>query len=176
MVIFGVDPALTHTGWAVIEFEEKNNSYTCLDCGVIKITSNLTLGAKLYTLSTKLNFILKKIFAKYQIDVISIEEMFVNTNPLSSLHFASAFGVIMSICYQYKTLAKYPVTLKEFAPNSIKHYITGNGKATKEEVAKYVKIVFGKSCPIFTTNDVSDALAVAYAGSSNNIISGIRSY
>lgn len=176
MIICGIDPALTHTGWALIELEKKNNSFTCLDCGVIKITSNLTLGAKLYTLSKKLNFILKKIFAKYQVDVISLEEMFVNTNPLSSLHFASAFGVIMSICYQHKVLAKYPVELREFAPNAIKHYITGNGKATKEEVAKYVKIVFGKSCPIFATNDVSDALAVAYAGSANNIISGIHNY
>lgn len=176
MIILGIDPALLHTGWAVIDFQEKENLYTCLDCGVIKITSNLNLSAKLYTLSNKLKHILKKLFAKYEIDVISIEEMFINTNPRSSLHFAAAMGIIISLCYEYKVLAKHPVELKEFAPNAIKNFLTGNGKADKEEVAKYIKIVFGKSCPSFTTTDISDALAVAYAGSSNNIISGVRNY
>lgn len=174
MFVLGIDPALLHIGWALVEYSEKNNSFTHICSDVIKVPTNFkNLPPKLYYNYSKLNVLFMEKLNKYKIDVICLEELFLNTNPRSSMNFAASYGLILTLCYRYKYLSKHPVVLRELSPNTIKHHLTGHGKATKEEVAKYVKLVYGNSCPVFTTNDVSDALAIAYAATVTNVIGKI---
>lgn len=50
-------------------------------------------------------------------------------------------------------------TVHEIAPTSVKKAITGNGKATKDEVAKALSTIYGIDIE-FKTDDESDAVAV----------------
>lgn len=104
---------------------------------------------------------LKKIFDRvlglvdeFSPDDVALEAPFYGKNVQSMLKLGRAQGVAMSAALHRE------VPIVEYAPRKVKHSVTGNGNASKEQVAKMLMQIFAlRELPKLL--DASDALAVA---------------
>jgi len=94
------------------------------------------------------------IIEKYNPDEIAIESPFFGKNVQSMLKLGRAQGVAMAA----GLIKEIPVT--EYSPKKIKMAITGNGNASKDQVAKMLKSIL-KFKKIPKNLDATDGLAVA---------------
>ena len=104
---------------------------------------------------------LKKIFDRvlalieeYHPDEVALEAPFYGKNVQSMLKLGRAQGVAMAAAL----FREIPIT--EYAPKKVKQAVTGNGNASKEQVAKMLMTLLSlKEVPKLL--DATDALAVA---------------
>lgn len=147
--IIGIDPGLSKTGWAIIEYSGSNISY--IASGIIKLSPDKMIAEKLGIIHEKLT----QIIAEYKPIIASFEDSFVNSNSASSLKLGQARGAILL------TLHLCDIEIYEYSPTYIKKAITGNGRADKGQVAKMVQYLLPKAN--FKSADESDAIAIAIA-------------
>jgi len=147
-IILGVDPGTTVMGFGVILV--RGNKMELVDLGVVRME-------KLENQALKL----KKIFeettalaAKHMPDEFSIEAPFFGKNVQSMLKLGRAQGVsIAAALYR-------DIPIFEYSPKKIKMSITGNGNASKEQVAKMLQQLLSiKELPKLL--DATDGLAAA---------------
>lgn len=148
MIILGLDPAINNTGWGVIKIVGSSLSYVA--SGVISNDIKDKLEHRLAYIAQEID----KIVNIYNPNMVSIEEIFVNMNPASSIKLAHARGVIMSI------IGKYELPLYEFAPNRIKKTLVGAGKADKSQIIYMINKLMPNAQ--ISKTDEADALAIAY--------------
>jgi crossover junction endodeoxyribonuclease RuvC len=156
--IFGIDPGLLHTGWAVIDSSGNTRAFAA--GGVI-------LPPKGDALAVRLAFIfaeVSKLADAWKPDECSIEITFVNKNPKTTLILGQARAAAMV------AVANRGVPVFEYEPNKIKKALTGAGHADKDQVDKMVRILLPAANP--KTADESDAIAIALAHSN---MSGLNS-
>lgn len=104
---------------------------------------------------------LKKIFERiisvideYHPDEVALEAPFYGKNVQSMLKLGRAQGVAMAAALSRD------IPIVEYAPKKVKQAVTGNGNASKEQVAKMLMTLFQiKELPKLL--DATDALAVA---------------
>lgn len=155
MIILGIDPGLNKTGWSIIS--DNDNHIKHLKSGVIKTSNKDTLSLRLGHIANEINYIIKNV----QINIVGIEQIFINKNPLSSIKLCHARGVILGI------IGKYKIQTYELSPNTIKKYTTGQGHSTKDQMKYIIKLTFKEDLNSLT-EDEFDALCIAY---STNIFS-----
>lgn len=145
--ILGIDPGLTHTGVGVIDFDgfKSREVYH----SVISPPSVLHISKRLAMIHQSIS----EIIETYKPDDASIEEVFVNNNPRSSLTLGLARGVALCVP------AIFNIKITEYTPNVIKKTVVGNGHADKSQIAKMVQILLGNT--EYVTKDSADALAIA---------------
>ena len=155
--ILGIDPALNNTGWTILDFQ--GNDPIFVSMGHISNKQKTDYYVKLANIRSSI----VELVQKYQPQVLSIEETFVNTNARSSLKLGIVRGVIISVALEYG------LEVKEFEPSEIKKAITGTGRAEKEQVSYMAKVLVPQASP--QTLDESDSLAIALCGgfSLNNV-------
>ena len=147
MRILGLDPSLTSTGWGIIEVEDNRIKY--IDDGFIPTDPQLSITTRLDIIYRELC----KIIEKYTPQEAAIEQIFLNTNPQSTIKLGMARGVVIL------APATYAIPLEEYEPNKVKKALVGVGKAQKNQVETMVKILLPGCKP--KNNDSSDALAIA---------------
>ena len=147
MIILGIDPGLIKTGWGVVE--KINNNIKYIASGTIKTDPKLPLSERLLNIFNNVNEIIKT----YSPNQFSIEETFVNNNPLSSLKLGHARGVAILAA----SLNKIPVF--EYSPNLVKKTVTGAGKAEKQQMVAMIKYIFPGI--ELKTEDEADSLCMA---------------
>ena len=157
MKILGIDPGTRNLGYALIEKTGRN--LTLVEAGFIKIKSR-ELQLQISEMVEGLDLI----FAKHTIDQIAMEDMFYAHNPQSVIKLAQFRGAISLKLIQ--DLGNF----SEYTPLQVKQAVTGNGKATKEQVAFMVKRLLNIKQEIKPL-DITDAIAVAITHSQriNNI-------
>jgi crossover junction endodeoxyribonuclease RuvC len=107
------------------------------------------LSARLVALDAAL----AALFAAQQIDAAAVEEVFVNTNPQSTLKLGQARGVVLL------GAARTGITVGEYAARLVKKAVVGVGNASKEQVhAMVTRLLPGVE---IAGPDAADALAVA---------------
>jgi len=149
MRILGIDPALTVTGYGVIDFNK--NRLSLLEAGIVKTSTRQNLTErlnKIYQAVVKLIFDTKP-------DVMVLEKLYAHyRHPTTAYILGQARGVICLAC------AKKNVPLFEYAATRVKKAIVGEGQASKYQVQRMiVNILKLKTIPRY--NDVTDALALA---------------
>lgn len=147
MIIIGIDPGLIKTGWGIIN--KIDNQVKYIASGTIKTNVKLTLSERLLNIYNEVD----KLIKTYKPDNFSIEETFVNNNPLSSLKLGHARGVAILAA----ALNNIPVF--EYSPNLVKKTLTGAGKAEKQQMVAMIKYIF--PCVSPKTEDEADALCIA---------------
>ena len=153
MRILGIDPALTVTGYGIIDF--KKNKLILLEAGIVKTSVKQILPErldKIYQVITKLIFDTKP-------DVMVLEKLYVHyRHPTTAYLLGQARGVICLAC------AKEHIPLVEYAATRVKKALVGRGLASKLQVQRMVaNLLKLSSLPTYT--DVTDALALAIAHS-----------
>lgn len=144
--ILGIDPGLTHTGIGVIDFNGFKS--TAVYYGTISSTTSLPVYDRL----AKIHNGLSNIIRTYSPNEVAIEEVFVNSNPKSSLTLGLARGVALCVP------ALFDLKVFEYTPNSVKKTVVGSGHADKSQISHMVQMLL--SCEA-VSKDASDALAIA---------------
>lgn len=147
-IILGLDPGTNVMGYGVILVQL--SKVTLLQFGVIQMGK---YGAH----EMKLKKIFDRVLSlvdEFKPDEVALEAPFFGKNVQSMLKLGRAQGVAMSAAL-YREV---PIT--EYAPKKVKQSVTGNGNASKEQVARMLMQIFSiKEMPKLL--DASDALAVA---------------
>ena len=150
-IILGIDPGTTIMGYGILKVN--GNNAELLAMGVLDLKKFSDHYAKLQRIFART----LSLVDEFKPDCLAIEAPFFGKNVQSMLKLGRAQGVAMSAAL-YRNL---PIT--EYAPLKIKMAITGNGKASKEQVAdmlrRYLKI---KEEQMLPQMDATDGLAAAY--------------
>ncbi|QKE30080.1 RuvABC resolvasome, subunit RuvC [Arcobacter acticola] len=147
MKILGIDPGTRNCGYAIVE--KNGNSVKLIEAGLIKIKTKI-LQEQIVEMTEGFDLI----FDKHVINHVSIEDMFYAFNPKTVIKLAQFRGAI-----SLKILQKFG-NFAEYTPLQVKQAVTGNGKATKEQVAFMVKRLLGVKKEIKPL-DITDAIAIA---------------
>ena len=147
MRILGLDPSLSSTGWGIIEIE--NNRVKYIADGFIPTDAKAPIEERLQ----QINKTLCEVIEIYKPDEASIEQVFLNSNPTSTIKLGMARGVVIM------TPAQYGISVTEYEPTKVKKAVVGVGRAEKNQVATMVKILLPGCHP--KNNDSADALAIA---------------
>lgn len=147
-IILGIDPGTNIMGYGLIQ--QHGNKIELITMGILKLGNYSNHALKL-----------KKIFERtlglieqYKPDELAIEAPFFGKNVQSMLKLGRAQGVAMAAAL-YKDLPIF-----EYSPKKIKQSITGNGNASKEQVAAMLQnLVKIEEAPEFL--DATDGLAAA---------------
>jgi len=145
--ILGIDPGTINCGYAVIEKEGRN--LKLIEAGLIKIKTKI-LQEQIVDMCEGIDMI----FKNHDIKEVSIEDMFYAFNPKTVIKLAQFRGAI-----SLKVLQEFG-NFSEYTPLQVKKAVTGNGKATKEQVAFMVKRLLGIKKEIKPL-DITDAIAIA---------------
>lgn len=146
--IIGIDPGTNILGYAVIQVEKKE--YRVLDMGVMKLAKFKEHTDKLKEIFLQI----QEIIETYLPNQMAIEAPFFGKNVQSMLKLGRAQGVSMAAAM---TMG---LSIQEYAPKKIKQSITGNGNASKEQVAAMLEQLL-KTKFVDQYDDATDALAVA---------------
>ena len=147
MKILGIDPGTKNCGYAVIE--KSGRDLKLIEAGLIKIKTTV-LQEQIVEMTEGIDLI----FKTHKIDQVSIEDMFYAFNPKTVIKLAQFRGAI-----SLKILQNFG-NFSEYTPLQVKQAVTGNGKATKEQVAFMVKRLLGIKKEIKPL-DITDAIAIA---------------
>ncbi len=154
-IILGIDPGTTVMGFGLIKVINKNMELIRMDELILKKYDDHYLKLKLIFERTI------HIIDTYHPDEIAIEAPFFGKNVQSMLKLGRAQGVAMAAGLS----REIPIT--EYSPKKIKMSITGNGNASKEQVAKMLQSLF-KIKELPTNLDATDGLAAAVCHFYNN--------
>ncbi|MDD3799462.1 MAG: crossover junction endodeoxyribonuclease RuvC [Novosphingobium sp.] len=149
MVILGLDPSLSCTGWGVIRSEGTRLSH--IANGEVATDPKAPLPERLLHLLDAVYAVI----GQYAPDRAAVEEVFVNKNPQSTLKLAQARGAVLAACGR----AALPVS--EHAARSVKKSVVGTGGAEKAQVQAMLKVLLPGAA--IAGADAADALAVAIA-------------
>lgn len=148
-IILGIDPGTVVMGYGLIGIIKKEPQLIAL--GVIKIdkTDDHTMRLKrIFERTTSL-------IDQYTPDELAIEAPFFGKNVQSMLKLGRAQGVAIAAAITRE------MVVNEYSPKKIKQSITGNGNASKEQVAAMLqRLLKFKETPEFL--DATDGLAAAY--------------
>jgi len=147
MNILGIDPGSRNLGYCILSWDGKNISL--VEAGLVKMKQNL-LQEQMMEFVEAIDIILKR----NHIDEVAIEDIFFAYNPKSVIKLAQFRG---ALCLKILQEIGF---FHEYTALQIKRSVTGNGKATKEQVAFMVKRILGIKKEIKPL-DITDAMAVA---------------
>jgi len=147
-IILGMDPGTNIMGYGIIK--SKGTRFDMLSCGVINLGKYPDHGVRLRKIFDRV----VSLIDEFHPDELSIEAPFYGKNIQSMLKLGRAQGVAIAAALSRD------MPYCEYAPRKIKQSITGNGNASKEQVAKMLQTVL-KLKEIPESLDASDALAAA---------------
>lgn len=155
MIILGIDPGSITTGYAFLDtgngLDGKTGIPTVLEYGTIHAPSSRALEDRLLHIISELEILLDK----YKPQSLGMEGVFFAKNPKSALVLGHIRGAVLVAC------RKRGMTYNEYPPKVVKQAVTGDGAASKDQVANMIFAhlgIQGGDLPL----DASDALAIAW--------------
>ena len=146
--ILGIDPGLRTTGFGVIEAQGAKLHYVA--SGTIKTESApASLPARLKVIFDGV----REVTARYAPHCASVEIVFVNVNPQSTLLLGQARGAALT------ALVSTDLEVAEYTALQMKKAIVGHGQARKEQVQEMVMRLL--ALPGLPGKDAADALGLA---------------
>jgi len=162
--ILGIDPGTKVMGYGIIEVVHKQVQLIC--AGVVQLDHLKNHSRKLEEITKSLG----KIIEQYKPTEMAIEAPFYAKNAQIMLKLGRAQGAAMVAA----TLAKVEVI--EYSPKKVKQSITGNGNASKEQVAAMLQQLLKMQYePTFL--DATDAISLALCHHfQRNAVTGGKKY
>jgi crossover junction endodeoxyribonuclease RuvC len=151
MRILGIDPGLRTTGFGVIDVDGSRLSYVA--SGTIS-TTHIEKGQLPARLKVLFDGV-KEVMARYEPDSASVEIVFVNVNPQSTLLLGQARGACVT------ALVSNDLPVAEYTALQMKQAVVGYGRADKNQVQEMVKRLL--NLPGLPGPDAADALGLAIA-------------
>jgi len=151
-VILGIDPSLRGTGLAVLRY--KGGQPKLVFSTTIKTKGNHTeaLGQIAQTVAN--------VCKQYSPDIAAIEETIYAQNQRTAITLGATRGAVLA------TLALHQITCEGYAPAKIKSAITGNGRASKQQVIGMTQALLSLPEALESSDEavaVAAALCLGYA-------------
>jgi crossover junction endodeoxyribonuclease RuvC len=145
---------------------KKGNHFSVCDYGVVTTNPSMEMPDRLKHLYTQV----MELIHEYEPDVVSIEELFFNTNSKTALLVGQARGVVILAC------ANSGIEIREYTPLQIKQGLVGYGRADKKQVQAMVKAILNLN-EVPKPDDTADALAAAIChGNSARMLQNIEKF
>ncbi|OQA00898.1 MAG: Crossover junction endodeoxyribonuclease RuvC [Planctomycetes bacterium ADurb.Bin412] len=149
MKVIGVDPGLQVSGYAVVE--QNRDEVKIIDAGVIRADTRLTLGKRLRQIYQDILAILQE----NQPELMAVEELYAHyKHPRTAILMGHARGMFLLAA------AEQGIEVLDFAATRVKKSITGQGRASKEQIQRAVTSQL-RLARIPRPADLADALAIA---------------
>ena len=168
-IIIGIDPGTNVMGYGILAVNKKKLSIVAM--GVIQLSKFDDHYMRLRRIYERVSGLI----TQYLPDEMAIEAPFFGKNVQSMLKLGRAQGVAMAAALNRD------IPIAEYEPRKIKLAITGNGAASKEQVAEMLRRTLGipkDEMPDFL--DATDALAAAvchyYESSKPQVEKGCKSW
>lgn len=150
----GIDPGLAQTGYAVIGCRDRGGELC--DWGSVTTSARLKLPERLQRIYTEI----RNLLSCWKPDVLALEDVYVYTvYPKAAIQLGEVRGVICLAAQD----SGLPVHM--IKPTEVKSCLTGNGRATKEQVQRSVQNILRRHEPI-KPDHASDAAALALIAAS----------
>lgn len=150
MVILGIDPGMSLTGYGAVRVI--NGAFGLVESGYIRTTSTLKSPLRLGLLYDQL----KEVIERTHPNLICVENAFsVIRYPKAGIMLGEVLGVVYLLVFQRK------IEHMEITPREIKNAIAGYGNAKKEQLRKAVMRILGLEK--IESLHASDAIAAAIA-------------
>jgi crossover junction endodeoxyribonuclease RuvC len=149
MKILGIDPGLQTCGYACIKTQ--NNEDTLIEAGTVNTDTDAPLLVRLNQIAADFESLLQRL----QPVIVAVEELYSHyDHPKTAILMGHARGVILQKCAQAK------IELKSFNATRIKKSLTGNGRASKQQIQKTIQTLLAlPQAP--EPDDIADAIAAA---------------
>lgn len=148
-IILGIDPGTRILGYSILEVVNDKPKILVLDVLYLKQIADFNLRIR------KIFDTTLRIIDTYHPDHLAIEAPFFGKNVQSMLKLGRAQGVAIAAAMSRD------LSYSEYEPSTIKQTVTGNGQASKEQVAMMLRSQMSfPDEPRYL--DATDALAVAY--------------
>ena len=156
MIVLGVDPGLTATGYAVIEVG--NGSLQIRQCGCARSKKTQTLEARVRSIYDEVS----ALASRWRPEIAVLEGLYSEYRyPRTAILMGHVRGVICLAADQNGS------TIVELAPAEVKQAITGSGRAGKEQIKRAVTRMLSLAEPPDTDHEC-DALALALVGAARH--------
>jgi len=149
MRILGVDPGLRTTGFGVVDVHGADLTYVA--SGTIS-TTHLDKGRLPERLKVLFDGLVE-VSTRYQPDCASVEIVFVNVNPQSTLLLGQARGACVT------ALVSRQLPVAEYTALQMKQAVVGYGRADKTQIQEMVRRLL--ALPGLPGPDAADALGLA---------------
>ena len=144
----GIDPGTRVMGYAFLEVKQKQ--LHVLEMGALTFSSKNSMALRLKEIFEDVSTLVDRSHP----DVLAIEEPFYGKNVQSMLKLGRAQGIAMAVALHRE------IPVFEYTPRKVKQAITGNGNASKEQVAAMLARMLNVSeTPAYL--DATDALGIA---------------
>lgn len=151
MNLVGIDPGLNLTGYACVESIPENPEPRLVEAGVIRMKKGQPMPGRLAHLFEEL----ESIFAEFSPGKVVVESIFSHRSfQKAGLLMGHARGVVLLAA------ERRGIPTDELAPAEVKRALTGNGRATKQQIQEAVMAQCGLAAPP-SPPDVADAIAIA---------------
>ncbi len=147
--ILGLDPGSRVMGYAVLRCHGRE--FTSVDCGVLRLHETVDHPDRL----ERIFELVTSLIGEYHPVAVAVETPVYGKDPLAMLKLGRA----QAACMLAATLKRLPVV--EYYPKMVKKSVTGNGNATKEQVAFMLRKTVSIAADALP-KDATDALAVAW--------------
>jgi crossover junction endodeoxyribonuclease RuvC len=146
--ILGIDPGSRRCGYGVVE-KVGGGRVRYVECGVVEAPASASLPRRLVEICAGL----REVIAELEPQAVAVEGVFHGQNARSALQLGHARGAALLVC------GEATLEVSEYAPATVKRAVAGNGRASKEQVSRVVRML----CALDRVPrlDATDALAVA---------------
>lgn len=151
MRILGIDPGLNATGYGIIEAQ--SGRFTVVTAGDIRPSAKQALGRRLAYIHDGL----AELICQHRPTVAVLEKIFTHHAYITTATLMGHARGVACLAAQ-----EHGLTLAEYPPTQVKKTLSGNGAASKEQVARMVGQWLGFRDAAWST-DATDALALALA-------------
>ena len=153
MKILGIDPGMAIVGYGLIDYT--NDEISLCSSGSIQTCKDCKDEERLLDIFNDMCTIIEK----YRPDCASIEKLYFFKNQKTVMQVSQARGVILA------ALEKYKISIYGYTPIEVKQTITGFGRASKDDVKKYVELYV--ELPNTKLDDTIDSIAIAICHTRN---------
>lgn len=156
MIVLGIDPGLTATGYAVLETGHGRTHVRA--CGCARTNGRHSLEARVRTIYDEL----LAVSTRWQPEIAVLEGLYAEYSyPRTAILMGHVRGVICLAADQAGA------KVVEVSPAEVKHALTGSGRATKDQIKRTITRMLALSEPP-DSEHVCDAIALALVGAARS--------
>ena len=149
MVILGIDPGLTATGFGVVEASSSRLKF--MAAGDIRPPRTHSLAERLERIHAELSTVI----ARHRPDIAVLEQIFTHHRHVTTAAFMGHARGVACLAIQ-----EHGVMMEQYPTTQVKKTLTGHGAASKEQVARMAGQWLHFSDASWSA-DATDALALA---------------
>jgi crossover junction endodeoxyribonuclease RuvC len=147
MVVIGIDPGITNTGFGVVE--SRGSALLALDGGVIETSPKTPLENRLAAIADRID----ELISEHNPDAMAIESIYFGKNAESAFLVGQARGAV--VC----EAGRKGLPVASYTPQQIKLAVCGSGAAAKDQVQRMVSVLLDLPGEV-PPDHAADALAV----------------